>query len=113
MNMIRQALVPIIASVVTGCLVGYGSFAFGQGQLAERLNDIEHTTTELANNDREITLALQRIDREGTQVSRADKAAIDKLEIRLDRMESQQAMVLAQGARNEALLLDLKQRLRQ
>jgi hypothetical protein len=63
--------------------------------------------------DVEIAEQIARIDREGTQISRADRQAIVKLETRLDRMDSNQALALAQGARNEALLLDLKQRLKQ
>jgi hypothetical protein len=120
MNAFRNALSPVIAGIVVGCLTGYGSFVFGQGQLAERVEGLATATAalgdkdeELAARDEEIIVTLNRIDREGTQVSRADRDALSELKTRFDRMESQQAIAIAQNARNEALLLDLKARLRQ
>ena len=68
---------------------------------------------ELRENDARQDVMIERIDREGTQVSRADRASILEFKGRLDRMEAAQSLMLAQGARNEALLLDLKSRLRQ
>lgn len=64
-------------------------------------------------NDRRQDALLERIDREGTQVSRADRATLAEFKTRLDRLESNQILALAQSARVEALLLDLKQRLNQ
>lgn len=113
MTDLRQVIITVVASVLVGCVTGYGSFWFGQGQMLERVDGISARTDALAQKDTEILDQLNRIDREGTQISRADRAALAELKIRFDRMESQQAIAIAQNARNEALLLDLKARLRQ
>jgi hypothetical protein len=120
MTSFRQALAPIIAGIVVGCVTGYGSFQFGQGQTLERIKNVEVHAAALgdadkilAQKDQEIVNVLNRIDREGTQVSRQGQAQLVELKSRFDRLESQQAIAIAQNARNEALLLDLKQRLKQ
>lgn len=120
MTSVRQALPAIIAAIIVGCVTGYGSFQFGQGQLAAKMAKFEQVDAELAkaddnlaHADAEIMKAIQRIDREGTQVSRQGAQQLLELKTRFDRLESQQAIAIAQNARNEALLLDLKARLRQ
>lgn len=109
----RQALPAVIASTIVGMAVGYGSFQFGQGQIDAKLEAFEQKDEELAAVDAQILNTLQRMDREGTQVSRQGALQLNELKTRFDRLESQQAIAIAQNARNEALLLDLKARLRQ
>jgi predicted secreted acid phosphatase len=77
------------------------------------LGSIHFMLSDLRENDQRQDITIERIDREGTQVSRSDRVALMELKLRFDRMESNQAVALASGARVEALLLDLKQRLRQ
>jgi hypothetical protein len=116
----RQALPTVIATTIVGIAVGYGSFQFGQGQLDQRMRAFEQRDAELAQkdaeleqSDSEILSALQRLDREGTQISRQGAQQLAELKIRFDRLESQQSIAIGQNARVEALLLDLKKRLNQ
>jgi hypothetical protein len=109
----RQFIAPIAASAVTGIAVGVITTSYMTGQYVARLEVEEQISEELKNSDMLLRQQLERIDREGTQVSRAARDSVTNMTSRLDRMEANQNVALAQASRVEALLLDLKHRLQQ
>lgn len=106
-------LIPVVASVVTGLFVGTATASYAVASWTahydNRLKAEERANAEQTEALKTVMVKIDAIDREGTQVSRHDRATIADFKQRLDRLDAAQLEVLRAVTRVETLLTTIKQ----